>query len=124
MFLKELLLLLELRDCVMETSRFDTRGIDRHRLSHGLFHHLLHQRHTGIVLCRMRLLQIQLLHRRQREVEVALNGTQKEALRQTDPKGPAREQERGEASALPFCGGRNRENARRRNHQSFGRERS
>ena len=124
MLLKELLFLLELSNRVVETSRLNTGRIDRHRLSHRLLHHLLHQRHARVVLRRMRLLQIQLLHCRQREMEVALFHTQTLALRQTDQKDPARVQEREEALALPSCGGRNTANAKRRNRRSFGRERS
>ena len=63
MLLKQLLLLLELSDCVVETTRLDARCIDRHRLPHGLLHHLLHQRHARVILRRVGLLQVQLLHR-------------------------------------------------------------
>ena len=45
------------------------------RPAHGVLHHLLHQRHAVVVALRARLLQVQLLQRRQDEVEVALRLT-------------------------------------------------
>ena len=108
----------------METSRLDARCIDRHRLSHSFLHHLLHQRHARVILRRVGLLQVQLLHCGQREVEIALNQSRVYALRQTDPKVPAKEREHEEVLELPSYEGRSKVNATRRNRQSFGKERN
>lgn len=76
------LLALQLLDVVVQalgTTPHATSPRPRHlllvllqRAAHRVLHHLLHQRHAVVVALRARLLQVQLLQRRQDEVEVAL----------------------------------------------------
>lgn len=73
MLLQRRFLRAELQDIVHQALRSHVFLVRRHRTAHHVLHHILHQRHPIIVLLRAGLLQVELLQRGQREMEVNLH---------------------------------------------------